>query len=120
MTGAWVIYKKNKAFQIEKQNVKMRVYNSKEDCPAASVVYQETEKGHGEEFYHEKSYFVFYIIEGAGTWVIEGKEHPVETGDVVIVPPGKKFYYKGRLKQVCVTSPAWEEKYEKHVRDVQL
>ncbi len=41
-------------------------------------------------------------------WIIEEKEYPVEVGDIVIVPPGKKFQYKGKLKQVCITSPAWE------------
>ena len=98
----------------------MRVYNSKDTCPNAAVVYQETEKGHAEEFYHDKSYFIFYVIEGKGSWVIENEEHPIESGDVVIIPPGNKFYYKGKFKQVCVTSPAWEEKYEHHVRNVEL
>jgi mannose-6-phosphate isomerase-like protein (cupin superfamily) len=39
---------------------------------------------------------------------------------VVIVPAGKKFYYRGNLKQVCVTAPAWEAEYEEHIRDVTL
>ena len=36
----------------------MHIYNNKEECSNASVVYQETEKGHTEEFYHEKSAFI--------------------------------------------------------------
>ena len=98
----------------------MRVYNSKEQCPDAAVVYQETQTGHSEEFYHSKSNFIFYIIEGSGIWFIEDIPYEVNEGDVVIVPPGKRFYYKGSLKQVCVTSPAWEEEYEHHVRDIEF
>lgn len=98
----------------------MRIYTGASPCPNAAVVYQETETGHAEEFLHEKSAFVFYIIEGSGVWVIEDEEQPAEAGDVVIVPAGKRFYYKGSLKQICVTAPAWEEEYEVHVRDIPL
>ena len=115
-----MIYKREQAVSVSKQGVRMWVYNGKEDCPQAAVVYQETGQGHAEEFLHDKSAFVFYIIEGGGTWVIEDREFPVEATDVVIVPPGKRFYYKGNLKQVCITAPAWEAEYEHHVRDVDL
>jgi len=115
-----MVFKRDKAFVAEKQGVKLWIYGGNGDCPYAAVAYQETETGHAEEFYHEKSAFVFYIIEGSGTWIIDEQEYPVKATDVVIVPPGKKFYYKGDLKQVCITAPAWEEKYEKHVRDIDL
>ena len=39
-------------------------------------------------------------------WIIEDEEYDVEASDVVIVPPGKRFYFKGNLKQVCVTALA--------------
>jgi len=52
--------------------------------------------------------------------VIEDVEYPAKAGDVVIVPAGKRFYYRGALKQVCVTAPAWEEEFEVHVRNVEL
>ncbi len=115
-----MIYTKENAATIEKNGVKMRVYNNKEQCPQAAIVYQETEKGHSEEFLHKKSYFIFYIIDGKGTWFIEDKPYEVKTGDVVIVPPNTRFYYKGKLKQICVTSPAWEAQHEQHIRNLQL
>ena len=116
--GSQMIFKKESASEFEKSGVKMRVYNTKEQCSEASVVYQETQKGHLEEFYHSKSNFVFYIIEGKGTWFIEDITHEVSAGDVIIVPPNNKFYYKGTLKQVCITAPSWEPEFEFHVRDV--
>lgn len=111
-----MIFKFKNTTNIEKHGVKMHIYNTKEECKEAAVVYQETEKGHMEEFHHEKSTFIYYILDGNGTWVIEDVEYEVEALDVVIVPPGKRFYFKGELKQVCVTAPAWNEEYEKHVR----
>ena len=115
-----MVFKRNQAFAVEKQGVNMWIYNGKEDCPGAAVAYQETDTGHGEEFYHGKSTFIFYIIEGKGTWFIEDEEYPVEATDVVIVPPNKRFYYKGSLKQICITVPAWEAEYEHHVRNIEL
>ena len=120
MNKTAIVFKRAQAFHTAKQGVAMWIYNGREDCPQAAVAYQETDKGHAEEFYHEKSAFIFYIIEGMGTWIIEGEEYPVEATDVVIVPPGKRFYYKGNLKQVCITAPAWEAQYEHLVRDVEL
>lgn len=115
-----MIYQKSGAFHTAKQGVDMWIYNGKDDCPQAAVVYQETEQGHAEEFYHDQSAFIFYIIEGSGAWIIEDREYPVQATDVVIVPPGKRFYYRGCLKQVCITAPAWEAAGEHHVRDVEI
>lgn len=98
----------------------MRIYTTKKDSSNAAVLYQETEIGHLEEFVHEKSDFLYYILEGSGTWVVEDREFKVRAGDVVLVPAGKRFWFRGNLKQICITSPAWEEQYERHVRYIQL
>jgi hypothetical protein len=37
-----MIYKKNNSIEFEKHGVKMRLYTSKEQCPEAAIVYQET------------------------------------------------------------------------------
>ena len=114
-----MIFKLKNAQRIEKHGVKMHIYNTQEECPQAAVVYQETEKGHMEEFYHEKSTFIYYILDGEGKWIVEDEEYEVKAKDVLIIPPGKRFYFKGKLKQICVTAPAWEETYEKHVKYIE-
>ena len=58
------------------------------------------------------------MISGSGEWVIEGKTYPVEATVVVIVPAGKRFYYRGELEQVGITAPAWEEEYEETIGPV--
>ena len=115
-----MIYRRREATRLRKHGVEMWIYSGRGDCEQAAVAYQETARGHGEEFVHRRSAVVFYILEGQGTWVIEDREYPVRATDVVIVPPGKRFHYRGRLKQICVTAPAWDEAHERHVRDVAL
>ena len=114
------VFRQKDAFHTSKNGVDMWIYNGKADCAAAAVVYQETTAGHAEEFRHNKSAFVFFIIEGRGEWVIEDETFAVRAHDVVIVPKGKKFYYRGNLKQVCVTAPAWDAEHEEHIRDLVL
>ncbi len=111
-----MIFKRDEALPIVKNDVSMWVYMGADDSPNASVVYQETEFGHTEEFYHDRSAFIFYVIEGSGVWTIEGREYPVAATDVVVVPPGQRFYYRGKLKQLCITAPAWQAEHEHHVR----
>lgn len=115
-----VIFKPEDAAVIEKHGVKMRIYTTRAESTNAAVLYQETQKGHTEEFLHEKSDFIYYIIEGSGVWIIEDREFEARAGDVVVVPAGKRFWFRGNLKQVCVTAPAWEEKYEHHIKDIKI
>lgn len=115
-----VVFRPEGSKVIEKHGVCMMIYNTKEDSPNAAVLYQETKTGHAEEFLHYKSDFLYYILEGSGTWVVENREFEVRKGDVVVVPAGNRFWFRGNLKQVCITAPAWEEKYERHIRDIEL
>jgi mannose-6-phosphate isomerase-like protein (cupin superfamily) len=112
------VIRHGEAVNLEKHGVRMRVYTA-EDAPAG-LVYQETESGHAEEFCHEKSAFIYYIVEGEGVYVLGGVEHRVGAGDVVVVPPGNSIYFRGRLRQVLVTVPPWEESGERHIRDVEV
>ncbi|MDV2480847.1 cupin domain-containing protein [Methanoculleus sp. Wushi-C6] len=112
------VIRREEAVDLEKHGVRMRVYTG-EGAPAG-IVYLETETGHAEEFCHEKSAFIYYIIEGEGVYVLGGVEHPVRTGDVVVVPPQNSIYFVGRIRAVLVTVPPWEESGERHIRDVRI
>ncbi len=111
-----MIIKEKDAIKSRKAGVSMRIYKGK----VANLVFQQTKKGHAEEFYHTKSTFIYYIIQGRGTWFIEGKRHQVKKGDLVVIEPNKRFYYRGKLKQILVTVPPYNPKYEHHVRYIKL
>jgi mannose-6-phosphate isomerase-like protein (cupin superfamily) len=69
-------------------------------------------------FITQKATSFITSIEGSGTWFIEDEPNEVKAGDLVIVPPNKQFYYKGNLKQICITAPSWEPEFEHHTRDI--
>ena len=112
-------FSKADAQVFEKHGAKMRKYFGKDQLPNAGLLFIEVSKGHFEEFYHEKSAFIYYVLEGSGSFYLDGKENKVKATDVVIAPPGTKIYYLGKMKLLLVTAPAWEEKYEHHVRNIE-
>jgi len=101
----------------EKFGIKLWVY--KTGSEEAGVVYIEVEKGHLEEFYHKTSTFVYQVLEGEGTFYLDGQPTSVEATDVMVVPPMTKIYYMGKMKLMLVTTPAWKEEDEVHVRYIE-
>lgn len=101
----------------EKHGIKLWVYpTASEDVSVCIVV---VEEGHFEEFYHTKSTFIYYIIEGEGTFFLNGEATPAKSGDLVVIPPMTKIYYLGKMKMTLTTVPAWTEEHEVHVRFVE-
>lgn len=80
-----------------------------------SFVIETTDEGHFEEFVHDKSIFTYIILEGKGTFYLDDEEVEVKAGDVLSINPGTRIYYKGNLKQVLITTPAYDSKYERHI-----
>ena len=50
-----------------------------------------------------------YVIDGNGKIVINNIEHQLNTGDVVVIDPGEKFYWEGKMKLFLSCRPAWNK-----------
>ncbi len=105
---------KEETFYKEKHGIKIWVYDTRRDD--IGFVYVECEDGHFQEFYDKVSTFVYHIIEGEGTFYLNGEATPVKAGDLIIAPSLTKIYYFGKLKMSLVTVPAWRPENEVHVR----
>ena len=104
--------------KVHKFGVDIAVYGG--GMPTANVVYEETEKGHFEEFYSDTSTYMWFVVEGKGTFVIDDERVEVGTKDLIVVPPKKRIHYFGKMKMVLCVTPAFDEKNEHHVRDISL
>lgn len=83
-----------------------------------SFVIETVEEGHFEEFLHEKSTFTYLFLEGSGTFYLDDEKVEVKKGDVLSISPGTRIYYKGNLKQILITTPAYDAKFERHIRNI--
>jgi len=89
-----------------------------EAVETGNLVYEETEVGHLEEFKEDVSTQMWFILEGQATFVIDDERVEAGPKDLVVVPPGKRVHYFGKLKMLLCTTPAFDEKNEHHIRDV--
>ena len=85
-----------------------------------SFVVETVSEWHFEEFVHEKSIFTYIFLEGKGTFYLDDEAVEVKAGDVLSINPWTRIYYKWNLKQILITTPAYDSIYEKHIRDIDV
>ena len=51
---------------------------------------------------------VCLILKGSGKVVIEGKETPLNEGDVVMMEPGEKYFWEGNFRIFMATAPKFD------------
>ncbi|MGH4015017.1 MAG: hypothetical protein ACRDSL_14085 [Pseudonocardiaceae bacterium] len=56
--------------------------------------------------------FVYYVTRGSGTFRIAGEEEDVSLGDLVVVPAGTAFTYRGDMTLLLIATPPWSEEQE--------
>lgn len=101
---------------INKYGVDITLYGINK--PEANIVYEEVKEGHFEEFLSTKSTYMWFIIEGTGIFIVNDEKIPVETKDIIVVPPNNRIHYFGQMKMVLLTVPAFNETNERHIRNV--
>ena len=55
--------------------------------------------------FHKRATELYYVLEGAGTVLLDGEEHAVEKGSVVHIPPGVVHGARGRMRVLVVGIP---------------
>ena len=57
------------------------------------------------EHYHRRATELYYVLDGEGTVVLDGVEHPVKKGTLVHIPPDVVHGAKGRMRVLVVGIP---------------
>jgi quercetin dioxygenase-like cupin family protein len=57
------------------------------------------------EHYHRRSTELYYVLDGEGVVLLDGKEHSVRKGTIVHIPPGVVHGAKGRMRVLVVGIP---------------
>lgn len=109
------IYSENEAKHVVKHGIDLKLYgpvNDDIDFKRVSV-----SEGHFEEF-KNTSWFIYYVLEGSGVFVLNDEQVSVKQGDVVSIPPNTRIYYFGKLELTLTVTPPWKAENETHIRDV--
>ncbi|OGK59311.1 hypothetical protein A3H84_05020 [Candidatus Roizmanbacteria bacterium RIFCSPLOWO2_02_FULL_40_13] len=76
-------------------------------------VFIETDEGHQTSIIEKECDFSYYILSGKGYFLINEEREDCSEGDLVVVPAGTKFTYKGKFKMLLnVTPPFFPEQEE--------
>ncbi|HEY4489612.1 MAG TPA: hypothetical protein VJA87_04000 [Candidatus Paceibacterota bacterium] len=98
----------------DKFGIHLNIYPAiNENCEVALVA---TDEGHNQEFYDQESSFTYIILEGDGIYYLDDEEVLVSKGDFLSIAAKTRIYYKGKMKMLLITSPAWKESNEVETR----
>lgn len=106
------IFKEPVNYSFEKAGIKGKIFPIEHLTQKTEFVLVETESGHETTIRENVCDFLYYILEGSGNFIIEGKTFSCEKGDLIVIPAGKSFTYKGSLKLLLNVTPPWKEDQE--------
>lgn len=64
---------------------------------------------------NEKCKELAYIMEGNGKIVVEGEEISLDEKDLILLEPGERFYWEGKMKMLMSCAPAWHMEQHREV-----
>ncbi|HBG81579.1 TPA: hypothetical protein DDW69_01935 [candidate division CPR2 bacterium] len=107
-------YTAQEAKHINKYGADLTVFG--QVAPTASIVRISVEEGHFEEFKHDESTFIYYVIKGNGIFVLNDEQVEVKATDLIAIPPKTRIHYFGKMEMLLVVTPAFDPNKEGHVR----
>ncbi len=81
------------------------LYNSKSEFPPCSMVFVDCHSSHARVMV-KASHRIYFVIEGEGGFVLEGRRYDVSQHDVIVIKPQTAYEYSGRMKLFEVNFPA--------------
>jgi mannose-6-phosphate isomerase-like protein (cupin superfamily) len=100
---------KHDAENFEVDGIKHHKYIEGTNDEPADVLYASVNEEHEREFSNSKSHFIYYVIEGIGSFWVDGEQINVEPTDLVHIEPGDRIYYRGDMEMLLITTPPYDE-----------
>ncbi|MGI8419299.1 MAG: cupin domain-containing protein [Candidatus Levyibacteriota bacterium] len=96
----------------EKVGINGKIFPISDLTAKSEFVLVQTQSGHETTIIEHDSDFIYYVLEGEGYFLIEDQKESCAQGDLVVIPAGKKFTYKGNLKLLLSCTPPWTQEQE--------
>lgn len=106
------VIKEPKEFSFDKVGIKGKIFPMSNLVKSTSFVLVETGEGHETIIIEHESDFLYYILEGNGYFFVNDIKEECFQGDLVVIPAGAKFTYKGKFRMLLSCVPAWRGEQE--------
>jgi len=80
------------------------------------ILYVESEKGHDTFFISREMTRFYYILTGSGSFTMNGRRYPVDSGMLIEVPPKVEYTYSGQMSMIAMGTPRWRRGNERTTR----
>lgn len=94
-------------YSFEKVGIKGKTFDTKSLSDKVEFSIIETDKGHETKIIEKECIFSYFILEGSGSFEIEGNVEKCSEGDLVFIPNDIPFKYTGNMKMLLVSVPWW-------------
>lgn len=109
------VIKEPNDFSFSKVGIKGKIFPTDLLTQNASYVLVETKLGHETTIIEHDSDFIYYVLEGNGYFIINEVRNECSKGDLIVIPKGAKFTYKGNMKFLLTCTPPWTMEQEETV-----
>lgn len=106
------VIKEPKAVSFTKVGIKGKIFPVSKVAKKIGFCLIKTAKGHETKIIEHKCDFNYYILKGSGYFSINGQKEDCKQGDLVIIPSGSIFTYKGNLIMGLITAPPFYPEQE--------
>jgi mannose-6-phosphate isomerase-like protein (cupin superfamily) len=106
-----MIIRKEKVKKIERENMIIKVYSTKEDIASSSLAVIELKGKHG-KIKSTLSDRFYYVLEGSGKFIVDNSVEEVKAGDAVIIPKNTPYDIIGNFKILVVHTPPFDPKFD--------
>ncbi len=110
------VIKEPKKFSFDKVGIKGKIFPMGSLTQNTSFVRIDTERGHEITIIEHESDFIYYILKGSGYFVVNDIKEECSQGNIVVIPAGTKFTYKGMFKLLLSCTPPWREEQEETIK----
>lgn len=100
-----------------KVGIKGFIFPTHELTQKTEFVIIETEKGHKTSIIEKECDFCYYILRGKGYFLINDEKEDCSAGDLMIIPAGTKFTYKGKFTMLLTCTPPYFPEQEVTLKD---
>ena len=106
-------YKVIKSSEVEEKDfghIKVKQLLNQEDIGNVSVAIVKID-GTNNKVINKRSDALYYVLEGSGSFNIDGDEIPVSVGDLVFIAKGTAYFDKGKLILLSFNNPRFDKDF---------
>lgn len=82
-------------------------YNYELETNNISITIEDCFLGHDTYHTNVRSSKIYYVLEGEGTYKIDGQIISVKKEDLIEIPPNTEFVFAGKMKLLLIMEPAF-------------